>query len=110
MAVVRFYRVGRASSSVKRVRTADSITMIRACFENGMASRTQFVCGKHAALGPKKTWPRTGFEFKLPIENGVVGPNGSKIAVGTIGEVGVSCSEDDSYAPSTCSSVCGNTC
>jgi len=50
-----------------------------------------------------------GFGFKFPIENGIVGLNGSKIAVGTIDEVGVSFLEDDSYAPSTCSSVCEST-
>ena len=51
-----------------------------------------------------------GFGFKFPIENGIVGLNGLKIAVGTIDEVGVSFSEDDSYAPSTCSSVCESAC
>jgi hypothetical protein len=78
--------------------------MIGPVFENGMASRTQSVCRKHSALGPKKTWPRIGFGFKHPIENGIVGLNGSKIAVGTIDEVGVSCWQDDGCAAWTCSS------
>ena len=56
-----------------------------------MVSRTQSVCRKHPALGLEKTRPRIGFGFELPIENGIVGPNGSKIALGTIDEVGIIC-------------------
>ena len=58
----------------------------------------------------EKKCARIGFGFKLPIENGIVGLNGSKIAVGTIDEVGVSRSADDRYATTTCSSVCESTC
>src|SRR2546423_6723105 len=61
-------------------------------FENGMASRTQSVCRKHSSLGAKKTMAEDRFRIQTSDRKRHRWTEW-RIAVGTIDEVGVRCSD-----------------